>query len=81
MFADHINHLREVIHSMDEDIWQTELPSGFVIDVGYYPSDDPDGCYQVLTWMKKTWWDRKFELATKSKDEVIERVEKLIKEK
>ena len=41
--------------SMDQDVLAIELPNHICIDVGWYPENDPSGCYWVRVFQGD--WD------------------------
>jgi hypothetical protein len=44
------------LQNLKEDMLQVEYPSGFLLDVGWYPSFDTEGCFQVKI-IKDFDWD------------------------
>jgi hypothetical protein len=58
-----------------QDILVVRLPSGFVIDVGWFPEHDVDGGYVILVVDKND--DEQHEIAAASADEVKQYVELL----
>lgn len=49
----------EIFNSKDpivlsEDLLEIELPSGRIIDVGWYPEHDPEGAYRILLYRGHT---------------------------
>ena len=39
---------------LSEDLLEIELPSGRIIDVGWYPEHDPEGAYRILLYRGHT---------------------------
>ena len=40
--------------NLDQDILQVAMPSGITIDVGWYPSNDANGCFKIVTY--RDYW-------------------------
>jgi hypothetical protein len=40
--------------TLDQDVLQVVLPNDVTIDVGWYPSNDPDGRFRIVTY--RDYW-------------------------
>lgn len=50
------NDIKNHLDSLKEDLLQVEYPKNTLIDVGWYPSFDPNGAFQVRI-IKDFQWD------------------------
>lgn len=65
------------IEYLTQDVLAVSLPSGFYIDVGWFPEHDPDGCYVIRVFYQ--YWDAQHirPVKVKTVDEVVQAVELL----
>jgi hypothetical protein len=54
------------LQNLKEDMLQVEYPSGFLLDVGWYPSFDIEGCFQVKIIKDFDWDSPTLSLTSKS---------------
>ena len=60
---------------LTQDVLAVSLPSGFYIDVGWFPEHDPEGCY-VIRVFYQYWDDQKIPpIEVKTVDDVVREVE------
>ena len=62
---------------LTQDVLAVSLPSGFYIDVGWFPEHDPKGCYVIRVFYQ--YWDAQQipPIQVKTVDEVVQVVESL----
>ncbi len=63
---------------LDQDVMTVRLPTGYFIDVGWYPEHDQNGRFVIRVFWQ--FWDRQIltnPITTKSQSEVVRIVEKL----
>ncbi|WP_139198646.1 hypothetical protein [Pseudomonas indica] len=46
---------RSDLYSLKEDMLQISYEGNFLLDVGWYPSFDPDGCFQIHVVKESDW--------------------------
>ncbi|WLI31106.1 hypothetical protein PSH61_08340 [Pseudomonas rhodesiae] len=54
------------LQNLKEDMLQIEYPNGFLLDVGWYPSFDIEGCFQVKIIKDFDWDSPTLSLTSKS---------------
>lgn len=47
----------EQIYNLTEDLLQVEYDNGYILDVGWYPEFDINGCFKVCA-VKNCEWDK-----------------------
>jgi hypothetical protein len=62
---------------LTQDVLAVSLPTGFYIDVGWFPEHDPEGCYLIRVFYE--YWDAQqiLPVQVKTVDEVVQVVESL----
>jgi hypothetical protein len=72
------NHLNADMRASDltSDLVGIKLPDGYLIDVSWYPENDPNGQYTITVFMND-WQNKKFEHETADIREVKSIVEKM----
>lgn len=61
-------------HHLKEDLLQVEYPHGFLIDVGWYPSFDAKGYFQIKVVKDYEWESPTLTLTAQSIDSLIEQL-------
>lgn len=61
---------------LKEDMLQIEYPKNILLDVGWYPSFDPSGAFQVRIIKKFRWASPEALLIAKSTNELVILIEK-----
>ena len=61
-------------HHLKEDMLQVEYPNGFLIDVGWYPSFDAKGHFQIKVVKDYEWEFPTLTLTAQSIDSLIEQL-------
>lgn len=61
-------------HHLKEDMLQVEYPNGFLIDVGWYPSFDAKGHFQIKVVKDYEWASPTLTLTAQSIDSLIEQL-------
>lgn len=60
--------------SLKEDMLQVSYESGYLLDVGWYPSFDPSGCFQIRVIKEYDWENPVHISSAQSYNEVIEKI-------
>ncbi|WP_394560151.1 hypothetical protein [Aquipseudomonas alcaligenes] len=59
---------------LKEDLLQITYASDYLLDVGWYPSLDPSGCFQIRVVKKFNWEEPAYISNAHSYKEVIEKI-------
>lgn len=60
--------------SLKEDMLQASYESGYLLDVGWHPSFDPSGCFQIRVIKEFDWEEPAYISSAYSYKEVIEKI-------
>ena len=76
---DFSNPFEEQLYELTEDLLQIEYKNGLVLDIGWYPEMDPNGCLKVHLIKDADWYSPLICLAARSEREMEEALKEVIR--
>lgn len=67
------------LYELTEDLLQIEYKNGLVLDIGWYPEMDPNGCLKVYLIKDADWYSPLICLAARSEQEMEEALKEAVR--